>query len=57
MYADKLLDEKDMEQFNKIKFSIAKDNFDVCIALHKYSLVTRLALLALTNLPMTVQLV
>ncbi|XP_064397591.1 dynein beta chain, ciliary-like isoform X3 [Halichondria panicea] len=28
VYADKLLDEKDMQQFNKLKFSIAKDNFD-----------------------------
>ena len=37
VYADKLLDEKDMEQFNKIKFSIAKDNFDVCTSVH-YSL-------------------
>ncbi len=28
VYADKLLDDKDMEQFNKLKFLIAKDNFD-----------------------------
>lgn len=30
VYADKLLDDADLELFNKIKFSIAKDHFDVC---------------------------
>ncbi len=39
VYADKLLDEKDMQQFNKLKFSIAKDNFDVGY-MHKVKLFT-----------------
>lgn len=31
VYGDKLIDEKDMETFKKIKFEAAKIGFEVCI--------------------------
>ena len=31
VYGDKLIDEKDMETFKKLKFEMAKAGFEVCI--------------------------
>ncbi len=36
VYADKLLDEKDMEQFDNFKFSTAKANFEVLYINNKF---------------------
>ena len=35
VYGDKLIEEKDMELFSKMKFNIAKDSFEV---MHEYCL-------------------